>query len=939
MVKVNILYLSLFLFSSFVISQADDLTEELVVTGTLIKAKEVRIINPYFEVSKEDIEKSGAFRLEDYLSSLPQINPGNSALQSGFSNGIASVSLRGLGGDRTLVLIDGKRLSPGTPFDGHAEADINQIPDALVKRIDLITGGKSTIYGSDAIGGVVNFILDRTFEGIKIDFQGGFYNHENNNSFLRDIHLAKPYELAPDSVSDGNQETFSVVLGNKINEKAHFTTYLNFRKVDSVRWSERDISNCALSANSVCRGSSASKEGLFKIGANTFYHVQGSNFIDGSTTYNFASYNFLQRPDERLSAGILFDYQISPNHKFKSSYFHMKDETTAQIDYSLLFRQSVSIPCNNPFLSAQQVEKLCTDFGLTNSEVQSVTLSRRNFEGSPRQQVFDLSNDRFVFELEGSLSQNWIYNFFHQRSTTDLFYTYFNDISKMKTANALNISGTSSNPVCISNDTGCVPWNIFINNGNQVVSNPSLGVTQAVLDYINLDLSIMGSSNESHQFLSFSNKIDYENNFISNPSIAFGYEKRKIELVKTPDQNFESNDGAGQQVEQHALQGEVKVNEVFVELFVPFKNALDISGSYRFSDYSLSQKADTFDLGFTYYFNDQFLFKGSTQKAIRVADIHELFEETHAKFVALSADPCSGVSPARTLADCERTGVTPNLYGFIETPASSIATTTGGNSNLSPEKAITSSLGFIFDNQRDYLEVDFYHIDLDDQIGTSDADTILSKCLDTGADKWCSLINRNPTTGTFHEGSGKINTPLLNFVSNVTTGLDVFYKRTYESKLGLINLSNFSNFLIKRDIQQASSNIAVNCRGKYENTCGLPSPKIQNVLTLDLLTSFNRIPTNVSLRLRYIGSVDDTNLDNPRTSYSDIVPFKSFTYVDPSIKFSFNNLNLRFGINNLFDQDPPVNGQIGYVPGNGNFYSSFYDSLGRFIYLRLSTQL
>ena len=82
----------------------------------------------------------------------------------------------------------------------------------------------------------------------------------------------------------------------------------------------------------------------------------------------------------------------------------------------------------------------------------------------------------------------------------------------MKTANALNISGTSSNPVCISNDTGCVPWNIFINNGNQVVSNPSLGVTQAVLDYINLDLSIMGSSNESHQFLSFSNKIDYENN-------------------------------------------------------------------------------------------------------------------------------------------------------------------------------------------------------------------------------------------------------------------------------------------------------------------------------------------------------------------------------------------------------------------------------------------
>ena len=155
MVKVNILYLSLFLFSSFVISQADDFTEELVVTGTLIKAKEVRIINPYFEVSKEDIEKSGAFRLEDYLSSLPQINPGNSALQSGFSNGIASVSLRGLGGDRTLVLIDGKRLSPGTPFDGHAEADINQIPDALVKRITQRT---REMINKGAIEEVKNFM-------------------------------------------------------------------------------------------------------------------------------------------------------------------------------------------------------------------------------------------------------------------------------------------------------------------------------------------------------------------------------------------------------------------------------------------------------------------------------------------------------------------------------------------------------------------------------------------------------------------------------------------------------------------------------------------------------------------------------------------------------------------------------------------------------------
>ncbi|MFL2780298.1 MAG: TonB-dependent receptor domain-containing protein [Gammaproteobacteria bacterium] len=939
MFKINILYLSLILFSTFIFSQIEQPTEELRVTGTLIKSDSSRVVNPFFRISKEDLDKTGTFRLEDYLSSLPQITPSNSALQSGFSTGTASVSLRSLGGDRTLLLIDGKRLSPGTPFDGHAEADINQIPDALVKRIDVVTGGKSTIYGSDAIGGVINFILDRSFEGVKIDFQGGFYNHSNNNNYLREIHLSKPYALAPNSVSDGNQESISIVVGHKFSKRAHFTTYLNFREVDSVSWSERDISNCALSANAVCRGSSASKEGQFKIGVDTFYHVEDTDFISGSTTYNFASYNFLQRPDEKISTGLLFDFQFDDNHQLKTSYFYMHDETIAQIDYSLLFRQGVSIPCDNPFLSAQQVQRLCTDFGLTSNDSQSVTLSRRNFEGLPRQQDFDLTNNRFVIELEGKFDNGWNYNFFHQRSITDLTYIYFNDISKSKTANALNISGTTANPSCVSADNGCVPWNIFINNGNQVVTNPALGVTQEALDYINLNLRIDGSSNESHQFLSISRDLSVDNNLFFDPSIAFGLERRKTALVKTPDQNFESNDGAGQQVEQHALSGEIKVNELFLEVFLPFKNSIDVSTSYRFSDYSLSQKSDTFDLGITYPLTDEFVLKASAQKAIRVPDIHELFEETHAEFVALSSDPCSGSSPVRTLADCGRTGVTPSLYGSIETPASSIATTTGGNLNLLPERAITSSLGFILSNAENYLELDIYNIDLEDQIGTSDADTVLTKCLDTGLNKWCSLINRNPLTGTFHEGEGKINTPLLNFVSNKITGFDILYKKSFETKFGILNLSNFSNFLIRREIQQASSNIASDCRGKYENTCGLPSPKFQNILSIDLLTAIMDVPMNISLRIRHIDSVEDTNTDKTSTSYNENIPFKSFTYIDPSVKFSFDSFELRLGINNLFDQDPPVNGQIGYVPGNGNFYPSFYDSLGRFVFLRLSAQM
>ena len=938
MSKINYLFLYLFFLSSLALAQSDEFIEKVTVTGSLIKSEKIELVNPIFSISKDDLDKVGTFRIEDYLFKLPQITPSNSALQSQFSSGTASISLRSLGSERTLVLVDGKRLPLGTPFNGHSEADLNQIPDVLIKRIDVVTGGKSTIYGSDAIGGVVNFILDRNFEGLKLDLQGGYYDHKNNNQNLRSIHLAKPYPLAPESVTDGDQKNISIIYGRSLFEDSHFTAYLNYRKVDSIRWSERDISNCALSANAACRGSSASKEGKFKIDANTIYHVDGTSFSPGSTTYNFASYNFLQRPDNKLNTGFLFDHKINENHSLKTSFFHTQDKTIAQVDYSLLFNQSVSIPCSNPFLSSQQLEKLCTDFGKTLSDSQSVILSRRNFEGLPRQQDFDLTSNRFVIEFEGKITDNWQYNFFHQRSITDLEYVYFNDISKTRTKNALNIAGTIDNAYCVDNDSGCVPWNIFINNGNQVVSSPSQGVTQEALDYINLNLSIFGSSNESNQVLYLSRELNFENELFLPSSIAIGFEKRKTSLNKEPDSNFLGNDGAGQIVDQRRLVGTTEIDDFFIEFFAPLKNSIKLSSSYRHSDYS-SKDTDTFDLGITYSINNQITLKGAVQKAVRTPGIHELFEETHAKYVALSSDPCSGTNPEKTLDVCTRTGVTSSLYGSIEAPASSIATLVGGNSSLNPESAITSSIGLIFETQRDFLEIDFYFIDLDDQIDTSDAETILVKCLETGLSKWCSLISRDPVTGTFHEGSGKISTPLLNFVSNETSGLDIFYKRSWFTSFGSIQISNFSNFLTKREIHRASSEIPFDCRGKYENICGAPSPKFQNILTIDINSEWLNNPVSSTFKVRHLGSVDDINFDNSKTSYDENVPFKSFTYLDTAVNISFKYIDFRFGINNLFDIDPPVNGQIGYVPGNGNFYPSFYDSLGRFIFLRLSTEI
>ena len=169
--------------------------------------KEIQASNPIFTTSIDDINQRGTFRIEDYLSSLPVVNPGNSAFHSNFSTGTSSVSIRGLGGDRSLVLIDGKRLPSRSPLDGNAAQDLNQVPFALIKKVEILTGGKSTIYGSDATGGVINFILDKKYSGTKISIHQGAYQH-NNNSYLRNIN-----NDAKSSVFDGINSNYSIIFG------------------------------------------------------------------------------------------------------------------------------------------------------------------------------------------------------------------------------------------------------------------------------------------------------------------------------------------------------------------------------------------------------------------------------------------------------------------------------------------------------------------------------------------------------------------------------------------------------------------------------------------------------------------------------------------------------------------------------------------------------
>src|SRR5690349_17064943 len=158
---------------------AEDMADTVVVTGSRLVSPNLQAISPVTALSAEEIVKTGRSTIEDVINELPQVFAAQGANVSNGSNGTATVNLRGLGSNRTLVLINGRRLGPGDPGSTTFASDINMVPTALVERVELLTGGASSVYGADAVGGVVNFIINRKFEGVKVGAGYSFYNHKN----------------------------------------------------------------------------------------------------------------------------------------------------------------------------------------------------------------------------------------------------------------------------------------------------------------------------------------------------------------------------------------------------------------------------------------------------------------------------------------------------------------------------------------------------------------------------------------------------------------------------------------------------------------------------------------------------------------------------------------------------------------------------------------
>ena len=938
------------------------LEEMIVTTGSRLRQAADQVeLGPIVSVDAEELLHQGTVRVEELVRSLPSVfTGGQDASNANGASGIATLNLRHLGSSRTLVLINGRRMPAGSPWGGTGNEDINQIPGALLKRVDVLTGGSSVTYGSDAVAGVINFIMIDDFEGIKLDYQFSQHQHDNDNRALKKLISSQGYSVADDSTADGEMSNVSLILGKNLGDRGNITAYATWRDGGEVFLGDRDHSSCDLSPDlERCIGSGTIPKGLFadfgtrKVrpgydpGPPFFYQVEGDKFTNwDGRPYNYAPPNHFQRPDTRWTAGAFAHYDL---HKYVEAYtelMFMDDRTTAQIAPSGSFFRQRHLHCGNAFLSEQQFQALCGQYGLTQEDTQNVYIGRRSVESGNRKDYLHHTSYRGVFGLRGEIADVWRYNLYYQYAEVRALSKFVNGLSASRVNRALDaisdpVSGDIACRSALSGaDPNCVAWNIFEDGA----------VTKDMTDYLTQTRTTRGSTNQhvmSSHIAANLGRYGLVSPFATTGiDIALGSGWREENLSYKPDRVTQSGDGAGFGGAPKPLKGGFDVPAVFFEVGipliedVPFIRQLIVNGGYRSSWYGV--QTDTYGVRAGWAINHDLSLRGSYQRAVRAPSIREQFLPQRLGLIYMTSDPCAGevvggkTAAGRTLEECARSGVTAAQFGNIpDSPAGQYNFLIGGNPDLLPEDADTYSFGLTF--TPGFLEgltvaVDYYDIELKGGVGALSPEFVLNRCLD-GKTSQCDKVRRGPggdlwLSSNTIETTGHVEAVLENLAIANVRGYDFSVDYALNlGRYGSVNLTNRLSFLDTYTLKATDDIPKIACAGSWGYSCGTPTPRIRNIMRTTWLSPWGLQP---SLMWRYISTSTETDPDRP-------IPVNDRHYFDLSMIWEVNQYaSLRIGIRNLFDKEPPLVGEAGR---GGNTFPGLYDALGRYWFVGMSVGL
>jgi iron complex outermembrane receptor protein len=960
---------------------------EIVVTGTRIPSPNLTSIAPVTTVGNADIKAQGITRMEDITNSLPQVFAGQGSSITNGSTGAATVDLRGLGPNRTLVLIDNRRLMPGDPTARTSvSADLNFIPSALVERVDVLTGGASATYGADAVAGVVNFIMLKNFEGVRVDAQYSGYQHTNDNGVGQAaLSAARATALIPSQYAspakdiwEGEGSEVSLVLGvNAPDGKGNITAYATYRQNNPILERDRDFSACTLASTAAgfgCSGSGTAypaRVGGFTVDPTTFNTLRPRNAT--TDVFNFGPANFFVRPDERYSLGAFAHYELAPWATAYMDTMFMDDTSTAQIAAGGIFAATFSVNCANPFLTAQEAG-LLVPVGATAGQTCANTPGG-TFTGTVARRLLDSEQTgrltsyrhtayRIVVGLKGDLGKNWNYDGYMQFGSVEVQNRQSGNFNTTRIGQSLNaVRNAAGQVVCNpagNPDPGCVPINIF---------SASL-ISPAAINFLSINSFNSGNILERVASLAFTGKLgDYG---VKSPlasegvGVAIGAEYRREHLDSVAD--FLANNGLvnGNGGANPPVNGGFDVYELFGEARIPlvsdmpFAKDIALELGYRFSNYSSVGDTNTYKVAGDWDVVDGLRLRAGYNRAVRAPNVIELFAPQNVVLDG-TADPCAGLAAGNPLvATCANLFhlTTAQVLAIEKNPANQYNGQTGGNPNLKPEISDTYTAGVVF--QPKFIpglnvSIDYFNIKVDQFITRIGATLELNQCVNTGNPVFCNLVHRDPSNGSlFLSNQGFVQDTTLNTGSLKTSGVD--FNLNYHTDLSALGLGDngglsasfVGTWLDQAVVQPLPGGATYDCKGLYGAICLTPSNEWRHKARLTWNTPYSYgdwvKSVGLSAQWRYFSKVTadsyDSNpqLNNVGNQFANERTLSAQSYIDLTANFTVhNNLNFRVGVNNVFDKDPPLTANnLPGTTGNGNTFPQVYDALGRFVFVGLT---
>ena len=958
---------------------------DIVVTGSLIKNPALIASSPVQVIGQEEIKLRQSNTAEDILRTLPGATPSIGSAVNNGNGGASYVDLRGLGSFRNVVLLDGNRIAPSGLL---GRVDLNNIPLALVERVDMLTGGAATTYGADAVSGVVNFITRSDFSGLDASVSNQITERGDGAYFRGDITIGANFD-------DGRgNAVFSV----------------GYQQSDPVYQGERDYSVQNYdSFSGASSGSGTTVPSVFTLGGRRQINPATGALTTTVTPFNFNPYNIFQTPFKRFNMYGAGHYELSDTVEVYTRGLFSKNTVDTIIAPSGVFSSSIVVPLSNPYLPVAARNQFCAASNITqaqcdlaatatsptvtvggvttaNPNFRTITtnLARRTTEVGPRisnfqTTIFDYRAGVKVGLTEGiKLDVSGGYGESENTQTLQGYVLTSRVRSAVYATNTTSCLGGAPGGAAITAGSGCVPLNVFGADGS---------ITPAQTSYITGESTTTVRTSLAQARAVLNGDFGFASPFASD-SIGFaaGGEYRKYRATQRSDtlaQTAGELGGAGGAAPN--IDGGYEVSEGFGELIAPlvqdrpFFQSLTLEAGVRYSHYKIfspsspSFNTTTYKGGGSWEPVNGLKFRGSYQRAVRAPTISELFSPVNTGLTNLATDRCAGAAPvgnANLRAVCLAQGAPASTIGLIAIPtAGQVNITSGGNIDLSPEKSDSYTLGVVIQPQQIIpglsINVDYYNIKIKGAISQYAPGDIISACFDnitaaSATSPACLAISRNPVTGGL-DGDPATTRGLLAAISNLgtvqTDGIDlaINYRTplTQGVKLALAFQGNWTN---SSTFQAAPGLINRECIGYYSVNCGGAasaaaggSGSIQPEFTWNTRATFTFVDNiDLSVLWRHIDGVrqepDDIINGNGAAftgsltggalagRQADFTRIPSYDYIDLSTRIGIaENFDLTVTVQNLVDKQPPL---VGSTVGStsftsGNTYPSTYDALGR----------